>query len=57
MGGLADAGFWGAAWALFAVAAGMGLTVAAKALFQRMRVDQLAECDVGYNMLAPVLER
>ena len=57
MGGLADAGVWGVVWAVFAVAAGLGLPVAAIAFFRRTRGDDPIEFDVGYNMLAPILER
>jgi hypothetical protein len=57
MGGLADAGVWGAAlWAVFAVAAGSGLAVAAIAPFRRTTAEDPVECDVGYNMLAPMLD-
>jgi len=57
MGGLADAGVWGvAAWAVFAVAAGLSLAVAAIALLRRTGVDEPIEFDVGYNMLAPMLD-
>ncbi|MFT3729637.1 MAG: hypothetical protein QM759_17580 [Terricaulis sp.] len=55
MGGLADAEFWGAAWAVFAAAAGLSLTVAAIALFRRVAARDPMEFDVGYNMLAPML--
>lgn len=57
MGGLADAGAWGAAlWAVFAVAAGSGLAAAAIALFRRTGAYEPIEFDVGYNMLAPMLD-
>jgi hypothetical protein len=56
MGGLADAGVWGAAWAVFAVAAGSGLAVAAIAPFRRSAAEEPVEFDVGYNMLAPMLD-
>ena len=58
MGGLADAGVWGvAAWAMFAVAAGLGLAVAATALWRRTGAHEPIEFDVGYNMLAPMLDQ
>lgn len=57
MGGVMDAGLWGAALTMFAAAAGVGLTVAAMALVRRaVNTDQL-EFDGGYNALAPQLER
>ena len=50
-----DASLWGVAWAIFAAAAGMGLTVAAIALVRRtVRVDFL-EYEGGYNALAPMV--
>ena len=53
---LADADIWGvAAWAMFAVAAGSGLTVAAIAFFKRPAATEPMEYDVGYNMMAPIL--
>ena len=54
MGGLADAEFWGVAWAMFAAVAGMGLTIAAIALFRRVRNTDYA-FTAGYNALAPVM--
>lgn len=56
MGGLTDAGFLSAVWALFAVIAGSGLTVAAIAFVRRVR-DSDVDFTAGYNALAPVLER
>ncbi|MEZ5994743.1 MAG: hypothetical protein R3C25_03240 [Hyphomonadaceae bacterium] len=50
-----DAGFiWGVAWAVFAAAAGTGLTAAAIALFRKA---EAADYDfaAGYNALEPVL--
>jgi hypothetical protein len=57
MGGLTDAGFWGVAWAMFAAAAGFGLTVAAIAFSGRPDDQDLGEFDVGYNALAPLLDQ
>lgn len=52
-----DASLWGVAWALVAVAAGVGLTVAAMSLFRgTIFVDQF-EFDGGYNALAPQIDR
>ncbi len=57
MGGLADAGVWGvAAWAMFAVAAGLSLAVAAIAHWRRVAVYEPMEFDAAYNMLAPILD-
>ena len=53
MGGLADAGFWAFAWAIFAVAAGIGLAAAAVTLLRRAEPDFGA----GYNALAPIVDR
>ncbi len=53
MGGLADAGFWGLAWALFAAAAGVGLAAAAATLLRQREPDFAA----GYNALAPIVDR
>jgi hypothetical protein len=50
-----DANLWSVAWAMFAVASGTGLTVAAIALVRRtVRVD-FFEYEGGYNALAPVI--
>jgi hypothetical protein len=57
MGGFADADLWGAAGAMFAVAAGMGLAAAAIAFRRRLRSAPLGELDTGYNALAPVVDR
>ena len=57
MGGLFDAGIWGVAWAMFAAAAGLGLTVAAIAFLRRARGADEGELDAAYNALAPTLER
>ena len=57
MGGLADAGVWGvAAWAMFAVTAGLSLTVAAIARWRRGGAREPMEFDAAYNMLAPMLD-
>jgi len=56
MGGLADAVPWGAAWAVFAVIAGVGLAVAAMALVRRLVAYEPVEFEVGYDMLAPALK-
>lgn len=52
-----DASLWGVAWAIFAAAAGMGLTVAAISLVRRAIIVDRFEFDGGYNALAPLLER
>jgi hypothetical protein len=54
--GLTDAEIWGVAWAMFAVAAGLGLTVAAIA-FSRRVDDTFGEFEAAYNALAPQLDR
>jgi hypothetical protein len=56
MGGLADAGLWGAVWAVFAVIAGSGLAIAAIALIRRLGVYEPVEFEIGYDMLAPTLD-
>lgn len=56
LGGLTDADFWGVAWAMFAAAAGLGLTVAAIALSRRVEETQ-GEYDAAYNALASQLNR
>jgi hypothetical protein len=56
MGGLADAGLWGVARAMFAAIAGLGLAVAAIAFGRRLQVRELLEFEVGYDMLAPMLD-
>lgn len=55
--GLTDADFWGVAWAMFAAAAGLGLTVAAIAFFRRPADEPAHEFAIGYNLLAPQLKR
>ncbi len=53
---LIDAGFfWGVAWAMFAAAAGTGLTAAAIALFRKAE-DNDYDFAAGYTALAPVLK-
>jgi hypothetical protein len=56
MGGLADAGLWGVARAMFAAIAGSGLAVAAIAFGRRPHVREPLEFEVGYDMLAPMLD-
>lgn len=56
MGGLADASLWGVAWAMFAVAAGMGLAAAAIAFLRGLRAVELGELDASYNALAPIVD-
>lgn len=50
-----DASLWGVVWAIFAVTAGLSLTVAAKALWRRASNAYFAELDASYNALAPQL--
>ena len=57
MGGLTDAGIWSVAWAMFAAAAGLVLTVAAIAFSRRPVEDVLGEFEVGYNALAHMFDR
>ena len=57
MGGLIDAGIWGVAWAMFAAAAGLSLTVAAIAFHRRPSDSDDGELSAGYNALAPTLDR
>jgi hypothetical protein len=59
MGGLIDAGIWGVAWAMFAVAAGFSLTVAAIAFHRRPSDSDSddGELSAAYNALAPTLDR
>ena len=52
MGGLADAGLWGAAYAVFAAIAGSGLAIAATAVFRRFKAHEPIEFEVGYDMMA-----
>lgn len=54
---MTDADLWGVAWAMFAAAAGLGLTVAAIAFFRRAADEPAHEFDIGYNLLAPQLQR
>ena len=56
-GGLTDASFWTVVWAMFAAAAGAGLTVAARAFWRRTVDGYYAELDACYNALAPQLNR
>lgn len=56
MGGLNDAVIFSVMWAMFAVASGLGLTVAAIAFVRRVRESDY-DFAAGYNALAPVLER
>lgn len=51
-----DAGFWGVVWAVIAAIAGVGLSVAAAALWRGADAINMLEFDGGYNALAPVLE-
>jgi hypothetical protein len=39
------------------VVAGLVLAAAARAFFQRLRETELGEFGVGYNALAPILDR
>ena len=52
-----DAGVWSVVWAMFAVAAGLGLAAAAAALARRARFIDRLEFDGGYNALAPIVDR
>jgi hypothetical protein len=55
---LEDAGVWGLAWVMFAVAAGSGLAAAATTLVRRAAADAGEfEFDGGYNALATVVDR
>jgi len=57
MGGLDDVTiFWGVIGAMFAVAAGFGLAVAAIALRHIVRATDI-DFTIGYNALAPTLDR
>jgi hypothetical protein len=56
MGGLADASFLSVVWAMFAAAAGVGLLVAAIALFRRTQEGDY-DFAAGYNALAPLTDR
>ncbi len=56
MGGLIGAEFWGVAWAMIAVIAGMGLAVAAITLV-RKAVARDYDFAAGYNALAPSEQR
>lgn len=51
---LSDASIWGVMWAMFAVTAGSGLTVAAIAFVKRVRESDY-DFAAGYNALAPAL--
>lgn len=53
---LSDAAIISVMWAMFAVASGLGLTVAAIAFIRRVRESDY-DFAAGYNALAPVLER
>lgn len=55
--GLLDATIISVIWATFAAAAGISLTVAAKALWRRALDGYFTELDAGYNILAPQLDR
>ncbi len=54
---MTDAAQWSVAWAMFAAAAGLVLTVAAIAFSRRPVEDDRGEFDVGYNALAPMFDR
>jgi len=53
---LNDASIFGVMWALFAVIAGSGLSVAAIAFVRRVRESDY-DFAAGYNALAPIVER
>ena len=53
---LSDASFWGVLWAVFAVIAGSGLSVAAIAFVRRVRESDY-DFAAGYNALEPLVER
>lgn len=57
LGGLTDASFLTVVWAMFAAAAGISLTVAARACWRRTVDGYYAELDACYNALAPQLSR
>jgi hypothetical protein len=56
MGGFANAELLGVAWAMFAVTAGVGLLVAAIALFRKAH-DGDYDFAAGYNALSHLTDR
>lgn len=55
--GLDDAGIWSVAWAMFAAVAGAGLAAAAIALWRRSARADEPDFAVGWNALAPIVDR